>query len=182
MIDMIMILNDDSLLLFEALEYEKKLHKLNFWSTLLSIIDLQINKNEKIIIIRFFDNSKNSDLEIKIKIENILLFREALLQRMNKLKIKIETQKLLKGKNFEKRFTDKDINNMTIDELINNFKNFEKLLKEKVISFYIIQTFFNITKKIVEYYSARNDPNYLIYLNEMKDILKNEDVKQIFLN
>lgn len=153
-----------------------------FWAFLFSIIEIQINKREKILIIKFFNDSKNIEKEIKIKIDNILFFKEALFKRINKLKIKSETQNIIKGKPIEKKFIDKDINNMPIDELVLYFQKFDKILKNNIISFYNVTTFFNITKKIVEYYSARNDPNHVFYLNEMKNILKNEEVKQIFLN
>jgi len=152
------------------------------WSNLFSIIDIQINKKDKIIIIKFFNDSKNLVEERKIKIDNILLFKEALIKRMSHLKIKVESEKIIKGKPLEKRFIDKDINNMHIDELVSNFHHFLDLLKNNIISFYNVTTFFNITKKIVEYYSARNDQSHMFYLNEMKSILDNEEIKRILVN
>lgn len=181
-IEVTLIITDCSLLIFEELEYQKRLAQLLFWANLFSIIDLRINKKEKDLTISFFNDSKNIDLEIKLKIENILLFKEALIKRTTQLKIKAETQKKLKGKIYEKRFNDRDINNMTIDELINNFKYFDSLLKLRRFNFYNVNTYFNVTKKIVEYYSARNDQNHSFYLNKMKEVLKDEEVKQIFIS
>ena len=112
----------------------------------------------------FFNDSKNKEKEIRIKIENILFFKEALMKRISKLKIISESHKIPQGQKLEKYFSDKDINNMLIDELILNFDYFHKLLKDNQISFYNVNTFFNITKKIVEYYSARNDENHLFFL------------------
>jgi len=177
-----MILSDNSLLIFEPSEYDKKLSKLIFWCSLFAIKDIAINNKEKKIIIRVFDDSKNIDGELKLRIEKILLFKEALTRRMNKLRITGESLKIIKGKTFEKRFTDKDINNMTIDELISNFNHFDNILKQRIYTFYNINSYFNITKKIVEYYSARNDQNHIMYLREMKNLLENEEVKKIFLN
>lgn len=177
-----LILTDDSLIILEPSQYDKNLYKLIFWAVLFSIRDIQINKKEKILIIRFFDDSKNIDSHLKLRIDNILFFREALIKRMSKLRITSDCQNSTDAKNFEKRLTDKDINNMTIDELIQNFKYFDKILKQRVFTFYNINSFFNITKKIVEYYSARNDQNHKYFLDEMKYILKNEEVKRIFLD
>lgn len=177
--DVILILTDDSLLIFEEIEYDKLLFKLIFWSTIFSIIDMKINQKEKNLELRYFDDSTNSDLKLKFEIDNIVFFKEALIKRMKRLKIKAENQILIKGKFLEKRYTDKDINNMTIDELANNFINFKKLLKDKFISFYNINTFITITKKIIEYYSARNDPFFSYYLSDMQNILNNEEIKKI---
>ncbi len=170
------------MLIFEEFHKNKKFSKLIFWAFLFSIIDIQVNKNQMIIIIQFFNDFINIEKEIKIKIDNILFFKEAIIKRITKLKIKTETQKLIKGNPIEKKLTEKDVNNMLIDELVLNFQKLLKILKKNDFSFYYVNVFFSITKKIVEYYSARNDFNYSYYLSEMKNILKNEKVEKIILN
>jgi hypothetical protein len=71
---------------------------------------------------------------------------------------------------------------MPIDELKINFKKFQDLLDKKKYSFYNVNSFFNITKKIVEYLSARNEQTHFEYLNIMKSILQKNEIKEILLD
>lgn len=173
------ILTDDSILIFQKLKYSNDLARLIFWFFLFAIIDMQINKIDKIISLRLFSDSKNKEKIITLKVDNILFFKEALMKRISRLKITSESQKLLKGENFDKKLTDRDINNMAIDELVANFKSFSDLLNIEKYTLYNITSFFNITKKIVEYYSARNDENHSFYLLEMKKIISREEIKKL---
>lgn len=70
---------------------------------------------QKIASINFFNDEDSSEKQLKLKIDNILFFREALVKRMSHLKIKVEAKRLIKGQLLEKRLNDKDINMMTID-------------------------------------------------------------------
>ena len=70
--------------------------KLIFWSTLYSIIDAQINKLQKFIVLRLFDDERNKEIQLKIKVDNILFFREALLKRMSNLQVRSESKKITK--------------------------------------------------------------------------------------
>jgi len=176
------ILTDDCLLLFEESKIEKSLKRLIFWCYLFSIIDLQINRKDKIIILRVFNDSKNREIELKLKFENILFFREALIKRIKDLNILTEHHNLKKGDIYCKNLTDRDINNMLIDELKINFKKFHDLLDNKKYSFYNVNSFFNITKKIVEYLSARNEQGHFEYLEIMKSMLQRKEVKDIIFN
>ena len=65
---------------------------------------------------------------------NILFFREALVKKMNSLKVKVESKKLIKGQQIEKRLNDKDINAMKIEQIIQNINLIiQKILKDKLI-------------------------------------------------
>ena len=57
---------------------------------------------------------------MNLKIDNILFFREALVKRMTSLKVKSESKRLYKGQNAEKRFNDKDLEQMQIPEVLKN--------------------------------------------------------------
>ena len=153
--------------------------KLIFWSTLYSIIDAQINKLQKFIVLRLFDDERNKEIQLKIKVDNILFFREALLKRMSNLQVRSESKKITKGQMIEKRLTDNDILNMKIEDVVENYKLFNEKIEKNELSYYNTTTFFNLTQKAVEYYSARNDENHIIYLNAMKTIFVREDIQKI---
>lgn len=71
--------------------------KIAFWSSLFAITDLQLNKCNKITSINFYDEESNSEYQIKLKVDNILLFRDSLVKKMKTLKVKVESTKLIKG-------------------------------------------------------------------------------------
>lgn len=160
-------------------ESNQQIGKLIFWSTLYSIIDAQVNKLQKFIMLRLFNDENNQEISLKIKIDNILFFREALLKRMNALQVRSESKKIIKGQAIEKRFTDKDILKMNIDEVVENYKCFNEKIEKNELTYYNVTTFFNLTQRAVEYYSARNDENHIIYLNAMKTIFGREDIQKI---
>jgi len=174
-----LVLTDDSIILFEITENNHQIGKLVFWSTLYSIIDAQVNKLQKFIVLRLFNDETNQEITLKIKIDNILFFREALLKRMNTLQVRSESKKVIKGQTIEKRLTDKDVLKMNIDEVVENYKIFNEKIEKNELTYYNVTTFFNLTQKAVEYYSARNDSNHIIYLNAMKNIFGREDIQTI---
>ena len=85
-----MILTEDCFLLLEKLENGDG--KIVFWSTLFAITDLQLNKCKKITSINFYDEDNNSEFQLKLKVDNILLFRDSLVKKMRALKVKLESQ------------------------------------------------------------------------------------------
>ena len=101
-----------------------KIGRVSFWSTLFAITDIQINKTNRIICINFYSDEKQIDKQLRLVMVNLLFFKEALMKRMLKLKIKIEKQKLIKGHWQEKRLSSKDINKMTIEQSLNNLDDF----------------------------------------------------------
>ena len=109
---------------FQNFENDPSFGKIIFWSTLFSITDMQINKDKKIIRLNFYSEEKGIEKQLKLTMENILFFREALVKRMSNLKIKIESNKLIKGQPYEKRLTPKDINKMNIKQIEERGKNF----------------------------------------------------------
>ena len=59
-LNLTLILSEDALILFEKYEVSNNTSngKLMFWSTLYSIIDMQINKVHKIVSINFYNDEK----------------------------------------------------------------------------------------------------------------------------
>ena len=188
-IEFTLILSDDCLILFQNFENDPSIGKIIFWSTLFSITDMQINKEKKIVRINFYSEEKGIDKEIKLTMENILFFREALVKRMSNLKIKIEANKLIKGQPCEKRLTSKDINLMNINQIEDYIKLLLKKIEHNQINFYIINTFSTLCGKAIEYYSEKDDKEnengneneikHKDYLAIMKNILMRKDVQNI---
>ena len=173
-----LVLTDDSIIIFDITD-NPQVGKLIFWSTLYSIIDAQVNKLQKFTMLRLFNDETNKEIFFKIKIDNILFFREALLKRMNSLSVRSESKKIIKGETVEKRLTDKDVLKMEIEDVVENYKMLNDKIDKGELSYYNVTTFFNVTQKAVEYYSARNDGNHIIYLNAMKTIFGREDIQKI---
>ena len=181
-IEFTLILSDDCLILFQNFENDPSIGKIIFWSTLFSITDMQINKEKKIVRINFYSEEKGIDKQIKLTMENILFFREALVKRMSNLKIKIESNKLIKGQTCEKRLTPKDINKMNIKQIEEQIQILLKKIDRNEISYYVINTFSVLCGKAIEFYSAKGD-EYLDknknYLDMMKNVLMRKDVQLI---
>ena len=103
------ILTEDCFLLLEKLDSGNG--KIVFWSSLFALTDLQLNKSKKITTINFYDEDNDSEYQIKIRVDNILLFRDSLVKKMRSLKVKVESQKLIKGQQL-RRLTEKEIKSM----------------------------------------------------------------------
>ena len=114
-----LILTEDCFLLLEKLETGNG--KIVFWSSLFAITDLQLNKLNKITSMNFYDEETNSEYQLKLKVDNILLFRDSLVKKMRSLKVKVESQKLIKGQQQLKRLTEKTSNDS--DSESNGHKN-----------------------------------------------------------
>jgi hypothetical protein len=149
-----LILSEDAFVLFENVD--ENYGKICFWSTLYSLVDMQINKLQKIASINFYNDEtvsfsllkQGEEKYLKLKIDNILFFREALVKRMNGLKIKAEQKKIMKGQQLEKKITDKEVNTMKIDDLIKNIKVFNQKLEANDITYYNVKTLMNLCQKV----------------------------------
>ena len=114
-----LILTEDCFLLLEKLDSGNG--KIVFWSSLFSITDLQLNKSKKITTINFYDEDTNSEYQIKLRVDNILLFRDSLVKKMRSLKVKVNSQKLIKGQTLN-RLSEKEIRSMKINDIEKNTK------------------------------------------------------------
>lgn len=134
------------MILFENLD--GNIGKIEFWSTLYALTDVQINKMTKIASMCFYNDETNQDKKLKLKIDNILFFREALVKRMNSLKVKVESKKIIKGQNVEKRLTDKEINTMGITDAVKNIDLLVEKIRNKDVNFYVVNTFMRLVGRV----------------------------------
>ena len=179
--DFTLIISDDAFLLFQNFDNEKKelkFGKIVFWSTIFAINDMQINKERKAVRINFFSNDKKEE-RLKLIIENVLFFKEALLKKMKNLKSEVETHKLIKGKYIENKISMKDINNMSLEQIEEGVKFFQKKIKNNEINFYVVDTFNFLSSKCIEYYSKADVRKQMEYVMQLKDILQNPKVQEI---
>ena len=179
--DFTLIISDDAFLLFQNFDNEKKelkFGKIVFWSTIFAINDMQINKERKSVRINFFSNDKKEE-RLKLIIENVLFFKEALLKKMKNLKSEVETHKLIKGKYIENKISMKDINNMSLEQIEEGVKFFQKKIKNNEINFYVVDTFNFLSSKCIEYYSKADAKKQMEYVMQLKDILQNPKVQEI---
>ena len=179
--DFSLIISDDAFLLFRNFQNEKKelkFGKIVFWSTIFAINDMQINKERKAVRINFFSNDRKEE-RLKLIIENILFFKETLLKKMKNLKSEVETHKLIKGKYIENKISMKDINNMSLEQIEEGVKFFQKKIKNNEINFYVVDTFNFLSSKCIEYYSKADAKKQMEYVMQLKDILQNPKVQEI---
>ena len=172
----VLILTEDSFLLFEKLDSGNG--KIVFWSSLFAITDLQLNKSKKITTINFFDEENNAEYQLKLRIDNILLFRDSLVKKMRSLKVKVNSQKLIKGQHLN-RLTEKEIRNMEIKDIEKNTKELKERIDKGEINDYTVNTFTTLCGRAIEYFSSINDPHFTEYMDMMKAVLSLEGVDKL---
>lgn len=116
LVEHIIILSGDSFILFE--EMDKNQGKIVFWCNILSITDLQINKSNKTVSINFYEDTENKDFRLKLIIDNIIVFRDTLVSRMNALEIKVVSKMVDPNKGLKKRLTLKDLSRMKLEDIV----------------------------------------------------------------
>jgi len=174
------ILTEDCFLLLEKMEDGNG--KIAFWSSLFAINDLQLNKANKKVSINFYDDENNADFQLNLKISNILLFRDLLVKKMRILKVKVDSQKLLKSQQKIKRLTAKEIKSMKINDIEKNIKDLKERISKGEINNYTVNTFTTLCGKAIEHFSMIGDDKYMIYVTTMKDVLSIEGVNQLTIN
>lgn len=174
------ILTEDCFLLLEKIEDGNG--KIAFWSSLFAINDLQLNKANKKVSINFYDDENNVDFQLNLKIANILLFRDLLVKKMKTLKVKVDSQKLLKGQQKIKRLTAKEIKEMKIDDIEKNTKDLRDRISKGEINDYTVNTFTTLCGKAIEHFSMFGNEKYMDYVTMMKDVLNMEGVNQLTIN
>ena len=171
------ILTEDCFLLFEKLDTGNG--TIVFWSSLFAITDLQLNKCNKVTSINFYDEETNSEFQLKLKIDNILLFRDILVKKMRTLKVKVESQKLIKGQQQLKRLSEKEIKLMKIDDIEKNCKELKERITKGEISDYTVNTFTTLCGKAIEHFSMIGNDKYMQYVEMMKKVLQMEKVNKL---
>ena len=175
-----LILTEDCFLLFEKLDTGNGI--IVFWSSLFAITDLQLNKCNKVTSINFYDEETNSEFQLKLKIDNILLFRDILVKKMRTLKVKVESQKLIKGQQQLKRLSEKEIKLMKIDDIGKNCKELKERITKGEISDYTVNTFTTLCGKAIEHFSMIGNDKYMEYVEMMKNVLQMEKVNKLTID
>jgi hypothetical protein len=180
----LLIISDDCLILFKQLEPEGDINyygKIVFWALLFSITDIQINKDKKVVRMNFYSDEKEQQ-QLRLKMFNVLFFRETLVKKMSNLKVTIEANKLVKGQSIERRLTANDIKHMNIKQLEYYINLFKKKIEGDEINLYIINTFSILSGKAIEYYSKNDDERQKQILMQMQEVLKREDIQKQLKN
>ena len=172
----VLILTEDSFLLFEKLDSGNG--KIVFWSSLFAITDLQLNKSKKITTINFFDEESEAEYQLKLRIDNILLFRDSLVKKMRTLKVKVNSQKLIKGQHLN-RLTEKEIRKMEINDVVKNIKELKERIDKGEINDYTVQTLTTLCGRATEHFASIGDPRFNEYTNMVKDVLSLQAVDKL---
>ena len=175
-----LILTEDCLLLLEI--KEKGIGKIAFWSTLFAITYLQLNKLNKLISLYFYDEEKNVEYQLKLKLDGILLFRDSLVKKMKSLRVKVESQKLIKGQQQIKRLTEKEIKEMKIEDIEKNLTELKGRIDKGEISDYTVNTFTTLCGKAIEHFSKIGNDKYMEYVTMMKNVLQMEKVNKLTID
>jgi formylmethanofuran dehydrogenase subunit E-like metal-binding protein len=176
----VLILTEDCFLLLEKLDSGNG--KIVFWSSLFAITDLQLNKLNKITSLNFYDEETNNEYQLKLKVDNILLFRDSLVKKMRTLKVKVESQKLIKGQQQHKRLTEKEIKAMKINDIEKNTNELKERITKGEITDYTVNTFTTLCGKAIEYFSMLGNNKYMEYVEMMKNILTMEKVNKLTID
>ena len=171
-----LILTEECFLLLEKVNEREG--KIAFWSSLFAITDLQLNKLKKITTINYYDEETNNEYQIKLKVDNILLFRDSLVKKMRSLKVKVDSQKLIKGQSLN-RLSEKEIRNMKINDIEKNTKELRDRITKGEINDYTVNTFTNLCGKAIEHFSMLGNEKYMEYIEMMKNVLKLEGVDKL---
>ena len=176
----VLILTEDCFLLLEKLDSGNG--KIVFWSSLFAITDLQLHKLNKIVSINFYDEESNSEYQLKIKVDNILLFRDSLVKKMRSLKVKVESQKLIKGQQKLKRLTEKEIKAMKINDIEKNVNELKDRIIKGEITDYTVNTFTTLCGKAIEHFSMIGNTKYEDYVKMMREVLQMEKVNKLTID
>ena len=175
-----LILTEDCLLLLEI--KEKGIGKIAFWSTLFAITYLQLNKLNRLISLYFYDEEKNVEYQLKLNLDGILLFRDSLVKKMKSLRVKVESQKLIKGQQQIKRLTEKEIKEMKIEDIEKNLTELKGRIDKGEISDYTVNTFTTLCGKAIEHFSKIGNDKYMEYVTMMKNVLQMEKVNKLTID
>jgi len=73
----------------------------------------------------------------------------------------------------------KDINNMSLEQIEEGVKFFQKKIKNNEINFYVVDTFNFLSSKCIEYYSKVDAKKQLEYVMQLKEVLQKPKVQEI---
>ena len=154
--------------------------KIVFWCNVLSIIDLQINKSQKVATINFYEDVENQDYRLKLIIDNIIIFRDTLVSRMNSLEIKVVSKMVDPMKKLKRRITFKDMSRMKLDDIEQNAKELKQKIEKGEVDNYTVNTFTTLCGKAIEELNRNNDEiKQFEFMNMMKNVLQMDQVSKL---
>ena len=179
--DYTIILSGDTFILFEhILPHQENKAKIVFWANILSITDLQIDKLNKTASINFFDDIENNDFHIKLFIENIIIFRDTLISKMNSLDIRSVSKIIEPKQQLKKRITLQDMTKMNLEEIEHEVKELKNIIEKGEVDSYTVNTFTTLCGRAIEELSKKNDDGrQLEIMNMMKNVLQMEPVRKL---
>ena len=98
---------------------------------------------------------------------------------MRSLKVKVESQKLIKGQQQYKRLSEKEIKAMKINDIEKNVNELKERITKGEISDYTVNTFTTLCGKAIEHFSMIGNEKYMEYVKMMKDVLQMEKVDKL---
>ena len=174
--DYTIILSGDAFILFEHLFPLENKAKIVFWANILSITDLQIDKQKKTASINFYEDIANQDYHLNLIIENIIIFRDTLVSRMNALDIRVVSKIKNSMEQTKKIITLKDIATMSLEETEKAVKELKKIIEKGEVDSYTVNTFTTLCGKAIE---KNDDIKQIEIMNMMKDVLNMEQVNKL---
>ena len=155
------------------------LGKIVFWSSLFSITDMQLIQAKKLVSINFFEDATNKEFKLKLEVENVILFRDNLVNKIYALHVKVVSQNIKPGEKVKRRLTAKDLTKMSFSDVEKNVLDLKKKIEEGKVDEYTIGTFTALVGKAVEELGKKGDEKHVDYLKMMQDVLKLEKVDKL---
>ena len=157
----IITIGDISFCLYELIEEkESKYCKLIFFLNIKEIIEIQTKQKDNLLIIKY--KCEKSTQKISINSENYNIFHDILLEKM-----KIYKKKLGKIPDIDIKYLEKEIEDKE-KELLNKDNKDIIMYKEKCLRL------MDIYQQAIEYYSAVNDPRFIVVNKKIHQLIENQ--------
>ena len=157
----IITIGDISFCLYELIEEkESKYCKLIFFLNIKEIIEIQTKQKDNLLIIKY--KCEKSTQNISINSENYNIFQDILLEKM-----KIYKKKLGKIPDIDIKYLEKEIEDKE-KELLNKDNKDIIMYKEKCLRL------MDIYQQAIEYYSAVNDPKFIVVNKKIHQLIENQ--------
>ena len=157
----IITIGDISFCLYELIEEkESKYCKLIFFLNIKEIIEIQTKQKDNLLIIKY--KCEKSTQKISINSENYNIFQDILLEKM-----KIYKKKLGKIPDIDIKYLEKEIEDKE-KELLNKDNKDIIIYKEKCLRL------MDIYQQAIEYYSAVNDPKFIVVNQKIHQLIENQ--------
>ena len=141
---------------------------------------MQIDKQKKTASINFYEDIENQDYHLNLIIENIIIFRDTLVSRMNALDIRVVSKIKDPKEQPKKIITLKDIATMSLEEIEQNVKELKLIIDKGEVDSYTVNTFTTLCGKAIEELNRNNDEiKQIEIMNMMKNVLNMEQVNKL---